>query len=295
MIKIFYHIYCIETTEIIVQDQINKIIFSGLYQKVETIFCFLIGETKYIESITQLLARNGKKFKIGAFGYDNPTYKTILEFNKNVVIPTHPIWLDQEANQNPYERFTLLLIKQFINPTDKILYIHSKGVTRSSNNKNQRLQISFRDTVFPVFNSVEDKNVIDWRNCMEFFLICNHEKCIQLLDEYDTVGINYNNLPLQHYSGNFWWSTAKYYNTLPDIIDYSDHINPELHIFKGNPKYKCIFNTGLHSFIPYILPCPMIKYIDNTEQSIQIKDEYSNILDICNQTHEQIFINHLEN
>lgn len=243
-IKIFYHIYCIEPTEKFVKDQINKIIFSGLYHKVKAIYCFLVGETKFIESIKTLLTLHGKKFIIASIGYGSITYKQILELNKNVVIPNTEEWLMYEGNNNPHERTTLLQIKKFIKPNDKILYIHSKGVTRSNHDHHAI------------------KCILDWRNCMEYWLIYNHEQCIKLLDEYDTVGINHIMLPKPHYSGNFWWTTAKYYNTLSDTIDYSDHINPELYICTGNPNAKCIHNTGLQSKLPYITPCPMSLFID---------------------------------
>lgn len=215
-IKIFYHIYCIETTEDITRDQIIKIIFSGLYDKVDYILCFLVGESVYIESIKSLLKTYGKKIVI----------------------------VDTDAESNTYERFTLLQIKKYININDKILYIHSKGVTRSN-------------------NKIEKHNVLDWRNCMEYYLIHKHEECIKSLNEFDVVGINYLINPKPHYSGNFWWATARYYNTLSDTIDYTDHINPELYICSGNPNVKCMYYTGLHCFLPYITSYPMKQYVDD--------------------------------
>ena len=43
-IYIFYHIFCNKYTLEVVKDQINKIIFSGLYNKCTKIYCFLTGE-----------------------------------------------------------------------------------------------------------------------------------------------------------------------------------------------------------------------------------------------------------
>ena len=147
---------------------------------------------------------------------------------------------DIDSENKTYERFTLLQIKKYINIDDKILYIHSKGVSRSKNN-----------------------NILDWRNCMEYYLIHKYEECIKSLNVFDVVGINYLIYPKPHYSGNFWWATAKYYNTLPDVIDYTDHINPELYICSGNPNVKCIHYTGMHCLLPYITSCPMKQYVDN--------------------------------
>mgnify|MGYP003642165195 CR=1 FL=1 len=77
------------------------------------------------------------------------------------------------------------------NPNDKILYLHSKGATRGAN-----------------------LNVQAWVDYMEYFLIEKYDKCLQKLKNYDTVGVEYSELPKQHYSGNFWWANASYINTL---------------------------------------------------------------------------------
>ena len=115
-----------------------------------------------------------------------------------------------------YERFTLLKIKNYIKPEDKFLYIHTKGVSKDS------------DAIYW------------WRNYMEYFLIKNGIDCIKLLDNYDTVGVAFSTHYIgAHYSGNFWWSTGKYYLSLPSIIG-SEYNNTESYIFLGKPKYKIL-------------------------------------------------------
>ena len=47
-------------------------------------------------------------------------------------------------------------------------------------------------------------------------MIYHQDDCIKLLDEYDTVGIN--KIVDHHYSGNFWWTTGKYFLKLPEEI-----------------------------------------------------------------------------
>lgn len=98
---IFYHIYCCENTEPIVRDQVIKILFSGLYDNVDCIYCFLAGIPQYIDLIIFILQTSGKKFKIEQIGiYDKS-----------------------------FERFTIHKIKNYIQNEDKILYIHSKGAS----------------------------------------------------------------------------------------------------------------------------------------------------------------------
>ena len=104
-IYIFYHIYCNNYTLDVVKDQINKIIFSGLYNKCTKIYCFLTGNNEYIKICSDYIKRCGNKFLIEDVGIDDKTY----------------------------ERFTLLKIKKYIKSDDKFLYLHSKGITKQNN------------------------------------------------------------------------------------------------------------------------------------------------------------------
>jgi len=95
---------------------------------------------------------------------------------------------------------------------------------------------------------------------MEYFLIYKHNDCIELLNEYDTVGINY--IDKLHYSGNFWWTKGSYFKKLPEQIeDY--YTAPEDYICKANPKVKVLYSSGLEGMGHYDNEYPYIKYIDN--------------------------------
>ena len=51
---------------------------------------------------------------------------------------------------------------------------------------------------------------------MLYCLVDNSDKCIKLLNIYDTVGVNvreHDENPL-HYSGNFWWARSSYLQKL---------------------------------------------------------------------------------
>lgn len=99
---IFYHIYCCDTTYSILSDQVKKIIFSGLYNTIDCIYCFLTGEEKYIDEMIEYITKCGKKFKVMEIGVDDQSF----------------------------ERFTIHKIKNYILPNDKFLYIHTKGIIR---------------------------------------------------------------------------------------------------------------------------------------------------------------------
>ena len=207
-IYIFYHVFCNKYTLEVVKDQINKIIFSGLYNKCKKIYCFMTGEDRHVKECIDYIKRCGNKFSVEDIGIDDKTY----------------------------ERFTLLKIKKYINPNDKFLYLHSKGITKQNN-----------------------QYVTDWRNVMEYFLIFKFKDCLKELDNYDTVGINHIN-PI-HYSGNFWWTKGSYYMTLADNIpDY--YIAPENHICTGKPKARNMFSTKLEGIGHYTNLYPIINYVD---------------------------------
>jgi len=101
-IYVFFHIYCNSNTLEIVRDQATKIIFSGLYDDVTTIFCYLAGNKEYVTLLKTYITSLPKKFVVKDIGVDDITY----------------------------ERFTLTKIKNHVQENDKFLYIHTKGVTR---------------------------------------------------------------------------------------------------------------------------------------------------------------------
>jgi len=210
-IYIFYHIYCNDQTMDIIRDTINKIIWSKLYKRCDKIYCFLTGDETIINTCSNYINKCGKKFIIAAIG----------------------------VNDTSYERFTLLKIKNYINNDDKLLYIHSKGITKN--------------------NDEQKKNCNNWRYLMEYFLIQNWEECITKLDDYDTIGVNV--IENLHYSGNFWWTRGSYFLTLPDTIpDY--YTAPEDYILINKPKYLSLYQSGFQGMGHYTNEYPMLNYID---------------------------------
>ncbi len=189
-IQVFYHIYAAGEWSTIVNDQLTKIAFSGLYNTVQSINCFVVADNQTnLDTASALLSSWGEKFVVRVSTVDDPTY----------------------------ERFTLLKIKPFIGSDDRILYLHSKGVSH---------------------NDKFAHNIYWWRNYMEFFLLKEHKVCIRLLEQYDTVGVSFR---ANHYSGNFWWARGEYYLTLPDDIE-EDYVAPEMFLLKNHNDSSKIFS-----------------------------------------------------
>lgn len=215
-IYVVYHIYCNNNTKSIVQEQVLSIIMSGLYEEVDSIQCFLTGDELLVKDISNFIKKAGNKFKI----------------------------VETNTNDRTYERFTLLKIHDIITENDKILYIHSKGVTQNGS-----------------------ENVYWWRLFMEYYLMRNVKENISYLDTYDILGVAYTENvsgpdgPVgPHFSGNFWWSTGKYYKSLKKYIgpQYND---PEAYIFTGNPKYKMLDGKPNGSRNLYFDPITSASYL----------------------------------
>ena len=185
---IFFHIYCNSQTLDIVKNQIEKIHFSGLYDRVDSIYCFFTGIKGYLDVCADFIQLCGKKFQVSYHSYDDTSY----------------------------ERFTLSKIRNYVKPADKFLYIHTKGVTLA--------------------DSMQQTFVADWRTLMEYFLMKKHNECLDLLNDYDAVGVNYRDSPENHFSGNFWWTKGSHFLKLPVEIG-DEYLDPEMYIAK-TPEFR---------------------------------------------------------
>lgn len=233
MIYIFYHIYCNEHTLDVVENQIQKIHFSGLYARIDKVYCFLVGPDIHRIPCEDLVKQAGKKFSIE----------------------------DVSKDDTSYERFTLLKIARYLQPLDKFLYLHTKGVTRNK-------------------SSNEKTRVEQWRTFLEYYCMVHHDLCIRSLDSFDVVGCNYrvHEIPItskekakelptgQHFAGNIYWTTAKYFLTLPPEIG-TEYLDPELYIGLKQPNFKCLYETWVNHYSDDKGFYPFQKYVDNEKSA----------------------------
>ena len=117
-----------------------------------------------------------------------------------------------DVGDTSFERYTLLRIPSLLSPDETFLYIHSKGVTHRG------------DELVPIYY---------WRLFMEYFLIKEHEMCINMLDhdDLDTVGTNLADHISHHYSGTFFWASSNYFLSLPHEIS-ADYNGPEFYLLQ---------------------------------------------------------------
>lgn len=143
----------------------------------------------------------------------------------------------QDSDANSGEFFTLDKIKYFSDNTKenyRILYIHTKGVTTPNN-----------------------ECITDWRKYMTYFNVNQYQKCFDLLDQYDSCGVDLVNDPTLHYSGNFWWANSSYIKKLPTIDEIkfpktppilSIRHNGEFWIGMGDGKLKSLWNSNINVY-----------------------------------------------
>ena len=99
--------------------------------------------------------------------------------------------------------------ESLLDSTDKFLYLHSKGVTHK-----------------PQFADDEGKNIYFWRTYMEYYLVRHHQRCLDILEAYDTVGVDLFIPGGSIYAGNFWWSRADFFLLHPTSIG-AGYYDPE--------------------------------------------------------------------
>jgi hypothetical protein len=212
-IKIFFHICAITRVLDVVQNMLRSIIYSGMYDEVERIYCYISGEEDLIYKVIHLLHEYGSKFTV---------VKAII-------------------GDTSYERLTLEDIHHHVTAMDKILYIHSKGV-------------SVYHQLHPEYLPCID----DWTEVMMYFLIRHYKICVEKLETVDTVGVSYKNE--NHWCGNFWWVRGDYFLTLPTKIG-PHYYDPEKNfLFVNKPRIYEIHNTG--EINHYAERYPFQKYID---------------------------------
>ena len=188
-VKIFYHVAAKDHYRSLVLEHMSRLLFSGLYDRTEGVYCFVLAETAEASAeASQLLRSFGSK--------------------------VHIAQTSTETAQ--YERFTLSGLRAHLAPDDVFLYMHSKGLRHDQSNL----------------------NIYWWTFYMQYFVLREHERCIELLRKWDTVGVDFNTArPIEgvrlHYSGNFWWARADYYLRLDAKIG-SNYLDPEFYVGSGD-------------------------------------------------------------
>ena len=138
---------------------------------------------------------------------------------------------------NLYEASTLSAIKQLTTPSDCVLYIHNKGIVSNST------------------------HTTAWRQVLNHFMIERWTLCMSMLNRHDVVGVRDKPTAISGNtitSGNFWWTTGEYINTLPDPLDvtYERWILSSL-----NANVGYVYDTTIDHSLDYL-------FLENIKEKI---------------------------
>lgn len=221
MIAVVQHVYCVNDWVDVAEDQIKRLIKSGLYDKADQIYATLNikdGYSNYIddEKKAELLYKKYEKVKVS----HHINYYEYSGIKK--------VWdLGQEDSM-------------------KILYFHAKGVSNKYRRYDKQEEISENKV-----NSIKS-----WREVLEYFLIDNWKTCIKKLESYDNVGVTCDN---GWFWGNFWWTQSKHIKIKKEPLCHvgrwyyeawlnegSNSTNFEFYKFIINP-YRCIISSNYYT------------------------------------------------
>jgi hypothetical protein len=164
-------------------------------------------------------------------GNNEENYKKALQYCQALPPPFTLYYT--EFGDTSHEQMTLTRIPEFIQEKDMFLYIHTKGTSKKDK---------------------ENKHVLNWLECLEYFIIEKHSLCIQFLELglYEIVGALWRKsceaYP-QHFCGNMWWSTGKHYlETFQrynhTLLNHFDNRANEYLIGYNSPRVKNLFEDN---------------------------------------------------
>jgi len=210
---IFYHIFCNEQTLNVVRDQIMKIIFSGLFEKIDKLYCFVTGKKEQIEPV-----------------------KAFLES-----LPAAKLEIKEGVDDSTFERFTLNSIKDKVHANDKFLYLHSKGVTRSPANRAES------ENVYYWRNFMEYYLIKNFQKCLD--KLANHDvvgvayKEIMIGPHFSgnfwwSTGAYFHKLTAAHKIGDFYTDTEAYlFKAKPNAYKIDKEMVPNDTFLYFTPMY----------------------------------------------------------
>ena len=141
----------------------------------------------YLKSVP--LIKNCKKAYISVVGPGKLDGCVQTEPNVEIIYSSDDI--------GSFEFPTLELLKKTCKEEDcNVCYVHTRGVTHPG-----------------------DPCAVDHRHYMSYFILEKFETCVEKLQKFDVVGVDYSHWPFRHFSGNFWWSKSSWINQLPDWKD----------------------------------------------------------------------------
>ena len=164
--------------------------------------------------------------------------------NEKISLPSYTKILGNRSNLNDFEFSTLNYLKEYCNSNENsnICYLHTKGASTGNN-----------------------ICIDEWRQYMLYFNLNHISNIEKKLKENDTCGVDLVTEPTIHYSGNFWWSTAKHINSLPypkniEVVISERHKCEFWICSKKDGKYLSLHDSGINVYQRHLNRYPKEKY-----------------------------------
>ena len=145
-------------------------------------------------------------------------------YDPSTVVDAKVVVHASDPDVSRYEQHTINVLRADAErETFYALYLHTKGVTKPGNER-----------------------VKDWVEYMLYF--ATSPVCPALLESHDTVGVNLQETPVLHYSGNFWWARSSYLRTLAPC-SYASYNSPEFWLTEGRTgRYASLWTSGVNHY-----------------------------------------------
>lgn len=234
---IYFHICAINNYEEIIIEMMDQIQNSGTLNDIDELRYCVVGEN--FENAINIMNR-----------YHNTNC------------------IKKDPTDNSYERFTLhQMYTDALTMDDDtfLLYIHSKGVSKTSDELKAFIGIS------------------EWRRSMMIGLTSYRTLCWRELSRgIDCVGSYHVSDPCNHFSGNFWWTRSNYLNKLTIPIK-DDYLGPEFWITSIDLKITTIadrYNNDISYSYHRIPPTDYYIYAIQFRSNLPLLNNIINISDI---------------
>ena len=208
MIYGFIHTYTVNNWKDILEEQLAKILNSGLYEKVDKIYIGAVG----------------KLGSLYGYGILSPKVEILYELDK------------PELEQSITLSFLRMFAKGRRNA--KMFYIHSKGVSHIDSKPQtdwRKLMEYYTITRHEAcLHELKRADVVgtNW-HLGEGWMGATSKQCggVQVTP---------------HFSGNFWWANSEYLERLPSLFPLVNKYQCEFWIGKNNPCVAELWNSGIH-------------------------------------------------
>lgn len=148
----------------------------------------------------QVMQQNGFQKPILTVLGTKENVQTTQRISEELEVNVQIIFVSEVLTQ--FEQPAMLAIEEYAKKDNNfVLYLHSKGVSNPA-----------------------DGTKCKWRRLMMRELVQNWEYCMLQLPKFDSIGVNWRDMPpISHFCGNFWYASTQYLRKLADFKYYYDH------------------------------------------------------------------------